>query len=327
MTPPPSPPTAALLRRLERESGPDVFALLAERLPLSALTSLLLEVHRRRAAARTPTDVLDDHVRSPFVRPSPVSPKVLARFEALAWDTLPDAFEPVTLSPLCPLGASSAVSGVSQDWAVATGRGTEVVSDATNVLALEIAARRRALPRVDPRSSAEVHLAAHHRLVRPQFSGDAARSVHFALLALACGGRAEGGRAFEVRTVGSPLAAHLSVVRAYAGPNVASRVALTDFSGRTDTVEEVFAALRPRFSDVRFEKAAERTRGRGYDHGLAFQVFAETPEGEEVCLTDGGEVAWTQRLLVNRKERLIIGGLGSERLCSVYARPRGEHRP
>jgi hypothetical protein len=32
---------------------------------------------------------------------------------------------------------------------------------------------------------------------------------------------------------------------------------------------------------------------------------------------DGGAVDWTQRLLSNAKERLVISGIGSERLCGM----------
>jgi hypothetical protein len=33
---------------------------------------------------------------------------------------------------------------------------------------------------------------------------------------------------------------------------------------------------------------------------------------------DGGAMDWTQRLLSNAKERLVISGIGSERLCSAF---------
>jgi hypothetical protein len=35
-------------------------------------------------------------------------------------------------------------------------------------------------------------------------------------------------------------------------------------------------------------------------------------------LIDGGFTTWTQLLLSNRKERLLISGLGTERLCSQF---------
>ena len=59
----------------------------------------------------------------------------LAAFDQLAFTLATPEFEPVELSPVCPLGTSSVVAGISQHLAVTTVRNTEVVSDATNVLA------------------------------------------------------------------------------------------------------------------------------------------------------------------------------------------------
>jgi hypothetical protein len=35
-------------------------------------------------------------------------------------------------------------------------------------------------------------------------------------------------------------------------------------------------------------------------------------------LVDGGSVNWTQQFLSNAKERLVISGIGSERLCTKF---------
>ncbi|WP_027482154.1 hypothetical protein [Deinococcus pimensis] len=313
--------TQRLLDRLEQETGvPDLARLLAERLSPSELTTLLLDVYRRHAEVRTPSVVLADFERDRFSRPSKVSPAALARFETLAFGCLPDAFDPVALSPVCPLGTSSVVAGVSQHWAVATSRGSEVVSDATNVLALEVASRRRALLRADPRSRQAVHLAAHHRLLRPQVFKGPNQTAHFALLALVSGARAGSGRSVEAQLVALHLRAHLRVIQAAAGAVVPLRVVLTDFSGRNGVpglVEELLEPLGREFDTVVFEVAPERQGGRNYYAGLAFQVFGRA-EDEEVFLVDGGEVAWLARLLSNDKERAVVSGLGSERFTSVF---------
>jgi hypothetical protein len=53
------------------------------------------------------------------------------------------------LSPVTPLGTCGVVGPVSQNRVVSTVRGTEVVSDSTNALAVEAATRRRDRPKVD----------------------------------------------------------------------------------------------------------------------------------------------------------------------------------
>jgi hypothetical protein len=63
---------------------------------------------------------------------------------------------------------------------------------------------------------------------------------------------------------------------------------------------------------------ADRESGRGYYGGLCYKVHA-TIGGEACEIGDGGFVDWTQRLVGNRKERLLIGGFGLDRLAAAVA--------
>jgi hypothetical protein len=309
-----------ILERLQRKAGlPGLLDALTERLSPSELTSLMLEVYRRQAQKRTPAQVLADYERDRFVRPSRVDVQQLLEWEQVALSSLPDGFEPMELAPVCPFGTSSVIAGVDQNWSVATSRNSEVVSDATNVLALEVASRRRQLLRNDPRSSQAVHLAAHHRLLRPQVFTGPHQVAHFALFALVSGGRAGSGSSFELQSVVTHLQIHLTALRAYLGSNLMLRVVISDFSNRErlDALEsEVFAPLRQHFKNSTCIFDSERTSGRGYYSGLVFRIYAQTGH-EELFLVDGGEVNWTQKLLGNAKERLVISGLGSERVVML----------
>jgi hypothetical protein len=51
---------------------------------------------------------------------------------------------------------------------------------------------------------------------------------------------------------------------------------------------------------------------------LCFKIFATRSTDKEHELVDGGDVNWTQKLLNNAKERLVISGCGSERLCELF---------
>ena len=153
------------MERIEREAGvPGLVSILAERLEPTDRQSLLLEVYRQSSSQRRPSAVLSDYETNRFVRPSALSPMRLHEWEQVAFSVLPPEFKAIELSPVCPLGTNSVVASVDQNWAVSTARNTEVVSDSTNVLALECALRRRQLLRVNPRSTDSVHLAASHRL-------------------------------------------------------------------------------------------------------------------------------------------------------------------
>ena len=134
------------VERVQREAGvADLVEILAERIPPTDLQSLLLEVYRRRAARVSAADLLTRYAENRFTRPSAVDPVALAALELRAWAGLPEGYQAIELSPLCPLGTNSAIATVDQNKVVTTIRNTEVVSDSTNVLALEAAERRRRL--------------------------------------------------------------------------------------------------------------------------------------------------------------------------------------
>lgn len=141
--------------------GDNVFAALAEGMPASELWTLLLEVVNRRAARRTPKDLRAQWEQDRFTRPSVVDARRLLGIDAVLFEIAKD-FEAIELSPLAPLGVCSRVAPTSQRRVVSALRGTEVVADPTNVLALECARRLKAEP------EQVIRLAASHRAVRAQ---------------------------------------------------------------------------------------------------------------------------------------------------------------
>jgi hypothetical protein len=278
-----------LLARIDRSAGVDDLAGRLEQLAPTDLQSLLLEVYRRHARKRQPRDVLEQYRRNPFVTPSSASPVGLLELDRRAFRLL-EAYEPVELAPVAPLGAVAVLAGLSQDWAVATVRNTEVLSDSTNVLALECALRRRR-DRTRP-----VKLTASNRLLRGQdYGGDAFQ--HFRLLALVAAGR---GRSFEVEAVVEQLSFFHELVPG-------ATIALTPLGGTL--ADEVRERL-----DGRAELDPGRTSGGNYYVGLCFKVHVG-----DVEIGDGGFTTWTQALLGDRKERLLIGGLGTERAAPFAA--------
>lgn len=311
-----------ILARIEREAGvPGLASILAERLSPTDLQSLLLEVYRLRSGRLRPADVLADYQSNRFVRPSAVSPVVLARWEQIAIAHLPEGFEPIALAPVCPLGTNAAVAPVDQNWVVATARNTEVVSDSTNVLALECALRRRELLRADLRSSEPVHLATSHRLLRAQRFTQPELVAHFGAFALCSAGRDQGNLRFELSALRLQMRFHLRALRTFLGPSVRLRLEVTDLAPapRVELIEsELLTVLRGECEGVDCAFDERRTSGRGYYRELCFHIYATALSGRRLELVDGGAVDWTQRLLSNAKERLVISGLGSERLCTEF---------
>jgi hypothetical protein len=310
-----------IIERIERQVGVQgLVAMLAECLGPTDLQSLLLEVYCRRARRRRPSEVLADYERNRFVRPSPVSPVRLLEWERVAFSQLPPEFEPVELSPVCPLGTCSAVASVDQNWSISTARNTEVVSDSTNVLALECALRRRELLRAAPRSREAVHLAASHRLLRGQRYEGPHLVSHFRLFALCSAGRDQGAWQFELSVLALHARFYLRALRAFLGAEVPLQVSVSDLTSEVQAPlleSRLLAPIRHEFAKVTCLIDSERSSGRGYYTGLCFHIYAAAPSGL-IELVDGGAVDWTQKLLSDAKERLVISGIGSERVCTEF---------
>ncbi len=204
---------------------------------------------------------------------------------------------------------------------MATARNTEVISDSTNVLTLECAVRRRKLLRTSPKSTVSLHLAASHRLLRAQHYKNPAAMSHFSAFTLCSAGRDQGNLRFEISTLGLHIRFYLKSLRAFLGPNIPLQLSVTDFRAnpRYSLLEsQLLSPVRSEFGGVDCLFDDQRTRGKGYYLDLCFHIHATSPSGQRLELVDGGVVDWTQRLLSNAKERLVISGIGSERLCIEF---------
>jgi hypothetical protein len=313
-----------IVERIERRAGvPGLTSILAKRLTPTDLQSILLEVYRLRCRQLQPAAVLTSFENNRFVRPSAVSPTRLTKWDEVAFSQLPPEFEAVALSPVTPLGTNSVMAPVAQDWAVATSRNTEVVSDSTNVLALECAVRRRKLLRSDPASVEPVHLAASHRLLRAQRYRSPDSVAHFAAFALCSAGHDQGNQEFELTSVRLHIRFYLRALRAFLGTSASLSATVTDFSHierwRDSLEAQLLSPLRTEFDGVDCYLDEHRTAGRGYYRDLCFHIHMATGLGRPLELVDGGSVDWTRKILGNAKERLVISGLGSERLCQEFS--------
>src|SRR6266704_1525596 len=95
----------ALRRVVGEVGGAELLDVLADELPGSDLTTLLLEVFRLRAERLTPADVLRRYRSYRFVAPAAVVFATLRRTEDAMLGALPGGFETVVLAPLLPPAA------------------------------------------------------------------------------------------------------------------------------------------------------------------------------------------------------------------------------
>lgn len=295
---------AAALRRIAATVGDDVLDQLATRLPGADLRTLLLEVARRRAAAVTPPGLLRQRTRDRLTATTGVDARRLHELSARMLLALPRDVEVVELSPVVPLGTHGAVATVAQDKVVTTVRGVEVAADPTNALAVEAALRRR-----DDRVGAPpLRLAAVQRVLRAQPFDDPDSSQHFTLLGAVAAVR--GTR--EARTQTVRLVADLvAVLRTVAAAD--TTVLVTDLDDASVPWRSLVAEQVG--DEVAVRSHPTRRHGRGYYRDVALSIVV-TVDGRPMEIGDGGIVDWTGRMLADRHERLVVLGLGLDRLVT-----------
>ncbi len=285
----------------------DAHAALLDLAP-SAATPILLELARRQTAARRPADALAQHRDDRFVEPAAIDQRTAHRLDGLALDAAAD-FEALLLSPVAPLGACSTVAPTSQDRTLSTTRGNEVVSDPTNVLALESALRLRRDPK------ATVRLCTVHQVLRAQpLPPEPGFTRHFRMLALTSAGRSRASDGFEVQA----FADHIRVFddlldrAAAAGCRFGRRWLTVRHHPDAETLaDRVGAGLRAARPGIEVEREAFDA---AYYDGLRVMTWVESAEGRPIPIGDTGRFDWLARLNGNRKLRFVASGFGVQLL-------------
>jgi hypothetical protein len=281
-------------------------------LPPTDLQTLLIAVAKARADQATAADVVRRWQHDRFARPAASDPRHLAAVEARLWQLLPAEFTGIELSPVTPLGTCTSVAPVSQNRVVATVRNTEVISDSTNTLAIEAAARRRRQPQ-----NGQVHLAACHRQLRAQVFGPGA-AAHFRLFALVSSARDSGSGRTEAGMLTRHLAYWLDVLQALL-PHRQPHIELSVFASPV-LAQRLADTIRPALTGqaALLVDKPDRAHGRGYYTTFALRITADRGETE---LGDGGLTTWTAQLTHNAKERCLVSCIATERLTTLAEQP------
>lgn len=297
--------------------GAEALEQLSSGLSGTELQSLLLEVMQQRAHRRSPADVMAQYQRDGFVRPASADLRVSLTIDQHFLTVMPQ-FDAIELAPVAPLGTCSAVALTTQQRVLSALRSCEVVSDPTNLMALECATRLRAHPK------RPVHLATSQRVVRAQPHPKAPGfAPHFRIFALASGGLETKDHAFTVDTltlhIRSMLAA-LDRVAAHGFTVAARRVVLLATEQREAVASRVAEALQAPVTLERLDHAY-------YTGGIRYQIWI-TPQPRaalsvepepELPLIDGGTFDWLTKLNTNRRAVFIASGAGTQLLALRFA--------
>jgi hypothetical protein len=299
-------------RWIVKHVGPDAFEQLATGLKGSELHSVLLDVMRRRASERAPHDVLAQYERDAFCAPSTVDQRMSVALDAHLLAAA-EAFEAIELSPIAPLGACSTVAATDQNRVLSALRMSEIVSDPTNVLALECARRLHAAP------AAPVHLATSQRVIRaqpvPKVPG---YSQHFRIFVLASGGRETKDHAFTVDAMVLQIRTMLAALERLGRHGYAlgaPRVDILATPKRQAVAERIAEALGGNVAHKPLEHVY-------YSGGLRYQIWVTAPGGDSVPLVDGGAFDWLAKITSNRRAVFVATGAGAELIALRFRTPQ-----
>ena len=316
-----------VIHGIEKKTGvTDIVGLLADRLSGSELSSLLLAVYERKTGKMEPAELLAQYRGNRLVQPADVDMLAVTEAGLLALRFLRDrGFSPVELSPVAALGTCSVVAAVSQDKVVSAVRNTEVLADATNALALHIADLRKA--GADGRAGEAVARGAAandrsggadgvlrfctvHRHLRTQPLLDKRFRPHFVIGCAVSAGKDMGNFRFELEALREHVGGLVSMLREVFGVS-RFRLVLKKRSGYgMDLLERAEAFLRVSLEEVVIELESSPPES-AYYRGVQFKLYIGDKNWE---IADGGFVDWTQKLLGNKKERMMISGFGLELL-------------
>lgn len=276
----------------------------------SELQSALLAIVRTRAGERTPADVLAQYRRDRFVAPAAVDQR-----ETVAIDghllAAADGFEALELSPVTPLATSSVMGHSDQNRVLSALRATEVVSDPTNVLALECAARMRG------GAGGPFHLATSQRVVRAQpVPKQPGFAQHFRIFVLASGGIETPDHGFTV----TALAHHVQTLQ-----RALDRLEQHGYAFGKRRVDVLAtparAALGDRIAAALTGDVARKPLEHGYyAGGLRYMLWVTAPDGREVPLGDGGTFDWLAKLAANRRAVYAASGMGAQLVAALFRR-------
>ncbi len=305
------------IQRILSEIGDEQLLDRLSNLAPADLNSLLLEIFKQRASSGTPAGLMTAYEKNRFVVPSTVSQLILANEEVPFLQLATDQdFESIELSPLAPLGNCSVIGLVDQNKVVSASRATEVVADATNLMALECANRRKQ-GSFDRRT---VNLCTIHRHVRAQTIHVPGFTPHFKIFCAVTGGPDRGNLEFEKNA----MIAHLRLYRDYLSERfdmTAISVIIKGIESGADPLRRsdvLYTALRNHLPDLNILFAdVPAEEHRYYDH-TRFSVNIST-RGKEYNIGDGGFVDWAGKLTSNGKEKMFTSALGFEFLIKLKA--------
>lgn len=315
-----------ILNRIVKESGVPDFLHTLLKIPNTDFQSLLLETMEEKSLRIGVSELNLEIKNNSFIRVSEVSQQEFSKFDGIMYDLLPSKYRSVDLSPLVPFATNKVLANISQKRVLSTTRNAEVLSDPTTALAMHCAQERTKRIKEDSKNSELVALATSQRVIRQDSVKRKGYSQHFRTFTLATAGRDAGFEKFEKDNLKEHLYIFLSLFRKLNESGTYSineiNVSLSDVSEKSGGLlsiinESTVAELTQLFPEVIF--TIDSDRKSNYYKSLCYSITAKNTEaGDSMSIAGGGITNWSEILVGSRKERLLVGSVGSETLCGHF---------
>jgi hypothetical protein len=298
---------------LARIDQPDLLKILND-LSGSELNSLLLEVFKVRADARTPAEMLKLYRLNRFVKPSDLPALKLREIEVdLLKIFAASDFTPIELSPVSILGSCAVVAPADQKKILSALRGTEVLADATNALALHISELKQNKSWIPKSTHEKLRFGTIQRHVRAQAISGKGFTPHFKIGCLVTSGVDTGSFLFEKESLSEHVFLMKSIFEDYYKVDQLGfrLICRNGYDDSTRLAHDVKKYLQQTYSGIRLSVIENPEKQLEYYKGIQYKVDI-TVKGSTYEIGDGGFTDWTQQLLENKKERFLITGFGFE---------------
>lgn len=308
-----------IYRLLEKIGYPRLPEALSDEVTGSELNSILLEVFDRRVRKLSAPELLKLYHGNRFVKPADLPVMKTRQTEMDVLNIFLNAgFQPLDLSPVSVLGACSVLGPVDQKKVLSALRGTEVVADATNAIALHYSDMRKNSRRISDNDTEPYRASCIQRHVRAQGISGKGFTPHFRIGCLVTCGLDTGNYSFETASMASHIGVMIDLYRGYhkvenIGFRLICRKGYPDAAELASKVRQRAVQSHP---DVEIEIINSAEKQNDYYRGLQYKVDIQV-KGKKYEIGDGGFVDWTQQLLQNQKERMLSTGIGFDLMLRV----------
>jgi hypothetical protein len=146
-------------------------------------------IHYLYTKALSPSDLKRQYMENRFTIPSEISQREFNRLENLIYTIIPIEYQSIELSPVSPIGTNSVLTKINQKTVISTTRNTEVLADATTLMALEACRQREELYKKSEKEKL-IKLCSAQRFLRAQLFSEQTKFLpHFKAFSLCTAGR------------------------------------------------------------------------------------------------------------------------------------------